>query len=389
VWTDSGGFVHTASGRVPAASDLLAAGFVRHRRVVSTRLRRVPTQKITGPDDTEMSGFVVVDLDAAPHADGVVRCAKKILLDGARTMARSRTYGWALLEQQVSGASAGINVAPPQRAGGIAAFVEAVQPRVASGELSLDAGKGVAQAELAALDDADARSPLRHELVSRGTLADEMTARSALSAAAAVLDGLEGRTIAVEGAGALGPALLVLAGEMGARVVAIGTTSGTLADPAGLDPVATADSWAEHGDSLPASAGSELDAAHVLGVDADVLLCGSKLGVVDHQVADSLACRVLAPIGVAPVTAKGLAVAGRRDVTVLPDFLTLSGALHTFRPPEGQQVAAMADHVTARTTELTAHVLGHAEGPYLGACERAETFLRTWQDELPFGRPLA
>lgn len=403
MWTDSGGFVHTASGRVrtasghvhtasgraPSASGRVSTCFVRHRRVVSARLRRVPTQKITGPDDTEMTGFVVVDLDAAAHADGVVRCAKKILLDGARTMARSRTYSWALLEQQVSGASAGINVAPPQRGEGVAAFVEAVQPRVASGELSLDAGKGLAQAELAALDEADARSPLRHEPASRGTLADEMSARSALSAAAAVLDGLDGRSIAVEGAGTLGPALIVLAAEMGARVVAIGTTSGTLADPAGLDPAGTADSWAEHGDSLPASAGSELDAAHVLGVDADVLLCGSKLGLVDHQVADSLACRVLAPIGVAPVTAKGLAVAGRRDVTVLPDFLTLSGALHTFRPPESQQAASLADHVTARTTELTAHVLGHAEGAYLGACERAETFLRTWQDELPFGRPLA
>ena len=32
---------------------------------------------------------------------------------------------------------------------------------------------------------------------------------------------------------------------------------------------------------------------------------------------------------------------------------------------------------------------GHADGPLLGACHRAEAFLRTWQDTLPFGRPLA
>ena len=34
-------------------------------------------------------------------------------------------------------------------------------------------------------------------------------------------------------------------------------------------------------------------------------------------------------------------------------------------------------------------VRGHGEGPVMGACLRAEAFLRTWRDELPFGRPLA
>ena len=29
------------------------------------------------------------------------------------------------------------------------------------------------------------------------------------------------------------------------------------------------------------------------------------------------------------------------------------------------------------------------DGPFLGACYSAEAFLSTWQDELPFGRPLA
>ena len=32
---------------------------------------------------------------------------------------------------------------------------------------------------------------------------------------------------------------------------------------------------------------------------------------------------------------------------------------------------------------------GSDDGPFLGACYAAEAFLSTWQDELPFGRPLA
>jgi hypothetical protein len=349
----------------------------------------VPIQKITGPDGSEMTGFVVVDLDGATTADGVVRCAKKILMDGARTMARSRSYSWALLGQQRSGASAAINVAPPQRAAGIEAFVEAVLPRVQGGELSLDAAKGLGQAELAALDEVDGRSPLRRQAHGAGTVADDLEARGVLSAAAVAADGLDGATVAIEGAGALGPVLVEQLAAAGARVVAVATTSGTVADAAGLDPVALASDWLEHGESLPAARGAEAGAEEVLRTPADVLLCGSKLGLVDHHVAEALSCRVLAPVGVAPVTAKGLAVAGRAGVTVLADFLTLSGRLHSYVAGADDDADALATRVASDTERLTREALAHDEGPYLGACALAEAFLTSWQEQLPFGRPLA
>ena len=159
--------------------------------------------------------------------------------------------------------------------------------------------------------------------------------------------------------------------------------------PAGLDPVATAASWAEHGESLPAASGSELPADEVLRSTADVLFCGSKLGLVDHAVAAGLSTKVLAPIGVAPVTAKGLAVAGRADVVVLPDFLTLSGGLHSFVADDVATAEALIEQVTTRTAELTVASMAHDDGAYLGACALAEQFLSSWQDQLPFGRPLA
>ncbi len=95
------------------------------------------------------------------------------------------------------------------------------------------------------------------------------------------------------------------------------------------------------------------------------------------------------PVGTSPVTAKGLAVAARRGHIVLPDFLTTSGPLHAWAPgapsAADEVIAAAETFVTATTTE----VLDHDEGPYLGASYRAEDFLRTWQERLPFGRPLA
>ncbi|CAN5610433.1 hypothetical protein BH10ACT3_BH10ACT3_15260 [soil metagenome] len=230
----------------------------------------VSLQKITASEPVEMAAFVVTDLDGADRATGVVRCAKKVLQDGAKTMARSQSYAWAILGEQISGASAGISVEPADRSGGITAFIDAVLPRVQAGELSLDAAKGVGRNELSALTDVDVRSALRSEVVGVGTRSDDLLARGALAAAAATLGSLDGRTIAIEGVVATTPgllaSLLAAAAEHGANVVAIATTQGTLADAAGLDPSATSAAWAEHGDKLAASLGSELSATDVFTI---------------------------------------------------------------------------------------------------------------------------
>ena len=71
---------------------------------------------------TSTEGFIAFDLDDAPAA-GVVRSAPKILVDGASLLARSLTYRFATFERKVGGASAGVNAAPDDRAGALAAFV--------------------------------------------------------------------------------------------------------------------------------------------------------------------------------------------------------------------------------------------------------------------------
>ena len=308
-------------------------------------------QKINGPEGSATTAFVFTDLEGAPAADGIVRSAKKILLDGATMLARSRTYAWALLGQQVSGASAGINAAPADHAAGVAAFVEAVSTRVGSGELSLDPGKGVSREDLAPLAAVDQRSPLLHEARAAGTLADELLATSVVAAAAAATGGLDGRRVAIEGAGDHLPALQALLERAGATVVAVGDEA--------------------------------------LTAEAEVLLCGSKAGVIDHTVAEQLPHRVVVPHAPVPVTAKGLAVATRRSIVVLPDFLTTSGPLHAFRPEGSPTAEDLLERANTHAAGLTAELLDHPEGPLLGACYRAEDFLRSWREQLPFGRPLA
>ena len=121
-----------------------------------------------------------------------------------------------------------------------------------------------------------------------------------------------------------------------------------------------------------------IDVEQPLIAEADLLFVGSKIGAIDHGAADQLRIRAVVPTNALPLTTKAVAHCRRNGVLALPDFISTAGPL-------------MGDAVRARDaiSEIIGSVIGHADGPVLGACERAEAFLAGWQTELPFGRPMA
>lgn len=331
----------------------------------------------------QTDAFVVRDLGPEVPAVGVVRQAPKILQDGAELLARSLTYGFASFEQQKGGASAGINAKPDDRAGAIEAFVAELRPLVADGSLSLDAGKGLGSAELAALIEADSRSPLYPELA-----ADLRGLGAAICADAAV--GLDGKGVVIEGFDAAGPELVKAVYDRGGRVIAIGTAKGTVVHPKGLDGPMLAQAWREHGAALVEHVDVVNQPAGVLfEQEAEVLFCGSKPGVIDHDQAAGLRAGAVVPTGPVPVTAKALAALRRAEVIVLPDFITTAGPLFALQPGENATADGVRGAASVGILGALGEVLAHESGPLLGACLRAEAFLSTWRDELPFGRPLA
>jgi glutamate dehydrogenase/leucine dehydrogenase len=183
--------------------------------------------------------------------------------------------------------------------------------------------------------------------------------------------------------------LVEAATARGARVVAVATSAGYVESPDGYDSSALTEAWTAHGPGLVAEIGEPVDSAGVFGADAQVLFVGSKAGVLDHEVAVRVRAQAVVPTGPVPVTAKALAQLRRQGVVVLPDFVTTAGPVFAMWPDDGatvEQVRATADEQIAAVTR---EVLTHDDGPLLAACYRAESFLRTWQETLPFGRPLA
>ena len=330
---------------------------------------------------TTTDGFIVFDLDDAPGA-GIVRSAPKILVDGATSLARTLTYRFATFERRVGGASAGINAKPDDRPAAVAAFSAEAIDLVGAGRLLIEAGRGVAVDDLAAVRAVDTRP------ADYWTRHDELTALGVAVAAETALGGLAGRTVAIEGFDAPGPLLAAELVARGAKVTAVSTSEGTVAAPAGLDVPALALAWAAHGSACVRELGSEVGPpGAVFAAPADVLVASSKPGVVDDDVATGLDVRVVVPGGPVPVTAKALAVLRRGETLVLPDFVTTAGPLFAGWPsdPAADPASAAAEAIAGSLGE----VLGHEDGPLLGACYRAEAFLATWREVLPFGRPLA
>ena len=264
-----------------------------------------------------VDAFVAVDLEGAP-GQGIVRLAPRVLQGGARDLARSVTYALASLDRQETGVSAGISAPPEGRDAAMAAFVAEVASWDAV--FSLSAGKGVTDRDLGVAAD-----PAAGALLAAGAVAAGLAAVP--GASTAVVEGASGEAL-VE--------------ELSAR---------------GIEVVASDDPF---------------------GAVADLLFCGSKVGIVDHEVADRLAVGAVVPIGPLPITTRAVAHCQRRGITALPDFVTTAGPL-----------IGNVDEARKVVAAIVAGITDHDDSPIIGACVRAEGFLSTWQDDLPFGRPMA
>lgn len=338
----------------------------------------MPLRKLTTTD-----AFVVTDLDDVPSM-GVVRSAPKILQGGAKDLARSMTYTFAAFGMQRGGASAGINAAPGDRADAVAAFAAELADDVAAGRLALDAAKGVDPDALSGWDDP--RSPARTAAVGDDRLDVHLAGLGPAVAADAAV-GLDGATVAIEGFGTHGPALAEAVEARGATVVAISTTAGSVTRSDGLPAAELRAEWVARGDDL---VGDDPDPFwKVYQSGATVLFAGSKMGAVTHTTAEKLTLDALVAHQPIPYTTRALAILQRRGAHVVADFLSVAGPIFAAWPDGDDSADAIIATASAAIADAVRAAADHAEGPFLGACHRAEEFLATWHDGTLFGRPLA
>lgn len=283
-------------------------------------------QKLASTD-----AFVAWDLDGAERFVGIARLAPKILVEGAQMLARSVTYSFAAFGVRAAGASAGINAKPEGRDEAVAEFVSEIEPEARAGRLLLRAGSGLRDEDLAPLTRAEYAS----------LADDELVAHSAVAAAEAALGALAGKSVTICGQGPVADAAAIALSDKGATV--------------------------EEG---------SLDAT------ADAVFVAGKPGWIDHEVAAGIRAAWIVPLSPVPLTAKAYATVRRAGVAYLPDFVTLAAPL--LAACDG----ASSTEPVERVREVTAAIAPHGPDAWLVAAGLSEAFLGTWQDTLPFGRPL-
>ena len=339
-------------------------------------------------------GFVIFDLPGAQHYVGEARLGGRLIPGNATMLVRHLTYVFATLEQQRSGASIGLKSDPSNAAAAVEALAAELADDFASGRLSTSPGLRLSADVLAPVLAHDQRNLIGNDDRDGISFNHELIGVGAAAAAASLVGGLDGKRIAIEGFGPAGLGIAREAAAAGAAVARVSTAKGCTAkqtDGGRLDPSALAEAWLADGEMCVASLAGDGEPAKPWTVwkdDVDVLFCGSKPGAMSGDGASMAGSTPVVAFSAAAVSSKALAVLRAAGTPAAADFVAAVG------PALGWWADPVLTHddlrsATAATVEsVMSETAGHDDGPFMAACYRAEAFLRTWQDELPFGRPL-
>jgi len=259
----------------------------------------------------------------------------------------------------------------------MARFCAAVRPLTDAGRFLTGPDMGTAEEDFAPLRERRAAPTAIRAVVAGVPFEDLLTGYGvAVAAETALGGGLAGRSVAIEGFGKVGGGVAREVARRGGRVAAVSTVAGCVADPAGLDVGRLLTLRQAHGDACVLRYGGPVVPPHQLftEVSADVLVPGTRPGVIDAQTARSLppGVRVIAPAANAPYTAEGAEVLRERGIVALPDFVCNAGAVIGYRSPSDATPDQVLSAVEARIGELIRAALGHPGGPLAGPANRPE-----------------
>jgi len=173
---------------------------------------------------------------------------------------------------------------------------------------------------------------------------------------------LAGARVVIQGFGAVGKHAARFLADRGAKLVGVSDTTGTLADPKGLDVDALVRLKAAGRGVADAAGGSKLDRDAVLGIECDIWIPAARPDVLREDNAGRLRARlVLQGANIAVTPGAEAALAGR-GVTVVPDFIAnAGGVICAAMEYAGATRAAAFDAIAERVRGNTDAVL-HAAG---------------------------
>jgi glutamate dehydrogenase (NAD(P)+) len=283
-----------------------------------------------------LEAVIVIDHDLFPRSAGGTRMLADVDTQEVARLARAMTWKFASCGVRYAGAKAGIRFSGGDRDAVLAAYRRALTPFRDIFLTGPDMGTNPADFVSEELEEELPLWAQSHEGLGMDDLATGHGVKAAAAAALAHLGrGLEGATVAIEGFGKVGAGTARACARAGARVVAISTLYGLVADPSGLDVEELLELRARHGDRLVEHASSEaLPREELFGLDVDVLVPGARPDSITAEVAERVRCAVVSPGANIPYAPGAVEVLHRRGIVAIPDFISNSGGVHLYESVE-------------------------------------------------------
>jgi len=306
-----------------------------------------------------LDALIVIDHDLFPVSAGGTRMLPDVDAREVARLARAMTWKFAVCGVRYAGAKAGIRFEGGDRDAVLAAYRRALTPFRDVFLTGPDMGTRPSDF---VTPDLVAELPLwarSHEGLGMDDLATGHGVKAAAGAALAHLGrGLEGATVAIEGFGKVGAGTARACARAGARVVAISTVHGLVAEPAGLDVEQLIELRGRFGDRLVENAAREARPREELfGLEVDVLVPGARPDSITRKVAERIRCAVVSPGANIPYASGAVEVLHGRGVVAIPDFISNSGGVHLYesveQDDEPEAALAKIEELVAETVTRT------------------------------------
>ena len=301
-------------------------------------------------------------------------------------LVRHQTYVFAILEQRRSGATVGFKTEPEGAADAIAAAAGELADELESQKLLTSAGLRLDRDQLEPFLRHDQRNTITNDERDGITFEQELLAVGAVTAAEVATGGLDAASVAIEGFGAEGVGIAREVERRGGKVGRISTANGCVSGS--FDAATLADAWMAAGPACVEQLGKVGKSWEIWKGDQAALFVGSKPGAMSGEGASTVGDTPIIATSAAAISSKALAVLRQNGTTAVADFVANVGPVLGWWSDEGVGHDDIRATTSNTVESLMNATIGHGDGAFMAACYAAELFLGTWQDTLPFGRPL-
>lgn len=329
-----------------------------------------------------MKGVLVLDNTARGMGKGGTRMSPTLSVNEVARLARTMTWKWAAVDLYHGGAKAGILGDPnaPNKEQLLRAFARALANEVPKEYVfGLDMGLSEKDAAIFIDELGDRGASVGLPRALGGVPYDELgvtgfgVAEAADAAAQTTGILMKGARVVVQGFGAVGSAAAEQFRALGATLVGVSTSVGSLHDPDGLDLDRLLYLRGEAGDGCVREYGGVRPTTDALAFDCDILVPAATQDVVDVDVARSTTASLVVEGANMPTTGPALDVLAARGISVVPDFIANAGGVIAAAFSMDNRYSPFATDPAQIFSHISAKIRGNAETVLLESRRRGST----------------